>query len=387
MDYFKESVRLHKELQGKIEIRVKAPLETKDDLSLAYAPWVAEPCKEISEDVEKAYDYTMKWNTIAIISDGSAILGLGNIWAEAALPVMEWKAALHKKFSGINALPIVLDTQDTEKIIETIKHIAPGFGGIHLEDISAPRCFEIEERLNKELSIPVYHDDQHWSAMVVLAGIINSIKILGKKKEDVKVVINGIWAWGVAITNILLKFWIKDILLVDSVWTIYGWREKLNESKITLLNRINAVSPLNQSWESPIMWGLEMAIKWRDIFIWVSVSGALTESMVTSMAKDPIILALANPMPEIMPELAKKAWAAIIATGRSDYPNQVNNVLVFPWIFKGALKYRIEDITDEMKIKASESLANFVKNPTVDNIVPSPFEPGLVDIIAESVKI
>lgn len=387
MDYFAESLRVHKELGGKIETSVKAPLETKDDLSIAYSPWVAEPCRVIAEDNSEAYNYTIKSNTVAVISDGSAVLGMGNIGPLASLPVMEGKCALFKSFAWINAFPIVLDTQDTEEIIKTIKNIAPVFGGINLEDISAPRCFEIEERLKAELPIPVFHDDQHGTAVVTLAGIINSLKVTGKTKEEVKVVINWVWAAWVAITNLLLKYGIKDIVVVDSTGTIYAGRDRLNPTKEMLTNVTNTACILDPNGKACIKWGLAEAVAGRDIFIGVSVAWALTKEMVQSMAPDPIIIAMANPIPEIMPELAFDAWAKIVATGRSDYPNQINNVSVFPWIFKWALKYRVENITDEMKLKAAENLAWVVKNPTVDEIIPSPLDKSIVDIIAESVNI
>ena len=378
MDYFQRSLEAHKEFGGKIETKVKAKLETADDLSIAYSPWVAEPCREIARDPSKAYDYTIKSNTVAVISDGSAVLWLGNIGPLASIPVMEGKCALFKSFAWVNAFPIVLDTQDTEEIIATIKNLAPIFWGINLEDISAPRCFEIEERLKAELDIPVFHDDQHGTAIVTLAGIINALKITNRKKEEIKVVVNWVWAAGVAITKLLLLYWIKNIIVVDSTWAIYEGRERLNPTK----ERLSHITNLEA-----IQWGLSDVISWADLFIGVSVAWALTEEMVSTMAADSIIFGMANPVPEIMPELAKKAWAKIVATGRSDYPNQVNNVLVFPWIFKGALKYRVGNITDEMKINAAEKLASIIENPTEDLIIPSPFDPKVVKIITESVNI
>ena len=350
MDYFKESLKLHEKLQWKIDFASKAELNTKDDLSLAYSPGVAEPCKEIAKKPDLAYKYTIKWNTVAVISDWSAVLGLGNIWGLAGLPVMEWKCALFKRFAWVNAFPIVLDTQDTEEIIATIKHISPTIWWINLEDISSPRCFEIEERLKEELNIPVFHDDQHGTAIVCLAWLINWLKITWKKKEEIKVVINWVWAAGIAIAKLFLKYWIKDIIAVDSKWVLAD------------------------------------AVKWRDVFVWVSVAWALTSEMVKSMSSDPMIFAMANPIPEIMPDEAKKAWARIIATWRSDFPNQLNNVLVFPGIFKWALQNRVTKITDEMKIKAAEWLAAFVENPTPEKIIPSPFEDWIADAIARVVK-
>ena len=377
MDYFKESLKLHEKLQWKIDFASKAELNTKDDLSLAYSPGVAEPCKEIAKNPDLAYKYTIKWNTVAVISDWSAVLGLGNIWGLAGLPVMEWKCALFKRFAWVNAFPIVLDTQDTEEIIATIKHISPTIWWINLEDISSPRCFEIEERLKEELNIPVFHDDQHWTAIVCLAWLINWLKITWKKKEEIKVVINWVWAAGIAIAKLFLKYWIKDIIAVDSKWIIYKWRENLNTEK-EILAEIT-----NKNLEK---WVLADAVKWRDVFVWVSVAWALTSEMVKSMSSDPMIFAMANPIPEIMPDEAKKAWARIIATWRSDFPNQLNNVLVFPGIFKWALQNRVTKITDEMKIKAAEWLAAFVENPTPEKIIPSPFEDWIADAIARVVK-
>ena len=377
MDYFKESLKLHEKLQWKIDFASKAELNTKDDLSLAYSPGVAEPCKEIAKKPDLAYKYTIKWNTVAVISDWSAGLGLGNIWGLAGRPVMEWKCALFKRFAWVNAFPIVLDTQDTEEIIATIKHISPTIWWINLEDISSPRCFEIEERLKEELNIPVFHDDQHGTAIVCLAWLINWLKITWKKKEEIKVVINWVWAAGIAIAKLFLKYWIKDIIAVDSKWIIYKWRENLNTEK-EILAEIT-----NKNLEK---WVLADAVKWRDVFVWVSVAWALTSEMVKSMSSDPMIFAMANPIPEIMPDEAKKAWARIIATWRSDFPNQLNNVLVFPGIFKWALQNRVTKITDEMKIKAAEWLAAFVENPTPEKIIPSPFEDWIADAIARVVK-
>jgi len=377
MDYFKESLKLHEKLQWKIDFASKAELNTKDDLSLAYSPGVADPFKEISKNPDLSYKYTIKWNTVAVISDWSAVLGLGNIWGLAGLPVMEWKCALFKRFAWVNAFPIVLDTQDTEEIIATIKHISPTIWWINLEDISSPRCFEIEERLKEELNIPVFHDDQHGTAIVCLAWLINWLKITWKKKEEIKVVINWVWAAGIAIAKLFLKYWVKDIIAVDSKWIIYKWRENLNAEK-EILAEIT-----NKNLEK---WVLADAVKWRDVFVWVSVAWALTSEMVKSMSSDPMIFAMANPIPEIMPDEAKKAWARIIATWRSDFPNQLNNVLVFPGIFKWALQNRVTKITDEMKIKAAEWLAAFVENPTPEKIIPSPFEDWIADAIARVVK-
>ena len=377
MDYFKESLKLHERLQWKIDFVSKAELKTKDDLSLAYSPGVAEPCREIAKDPENAYKYTIKANTVAVISDWSAVLWLGNIWWLAGLPVMEGKCALFKAFAWVNAFPIVLDTQDTEEIIATIKHISPTIWWINLEDISSPRCFEIEERLKAELDIPVFHDDQHWTAIVCLAWVINWLKITWKKKEDLKIVINWVWAAGIAITKLLLEYWIKDIIAVDSKWIIYEWRENLNTEK-EILSKIT-----NKSLQK---WTLSDAVKGRDVFIWVSVAWALTPEMVKSLASDPMVFAMANPIPEIMPDEAKVAWVKIIATWRSDFPNQLNNVLVFPGIFKWALKNRVTKITEQMKLDAAEALAAYVKNPTPEKIIPSPFDEWVVDAIANVIK-
>lgn len=386
MDYYKESIKLHKKLAGKLETISKVQIKDKHDLSIAYSPGVAAPCLEIAQDKSKVYDYTMKGNTVAVISDGTAVLGLWDIGPEAALPVMEGKCILFKEFGGVNAIPIVLNTKDTEEIIKTIKLISPWFGGINLEDISAPRCFEIEERLKAELNIPVFHDDQHGTAIVTLAGIINGLKVVGKKKEKVKVIINGVGAAGVAITKLLLKYGVKDIIMVDTVGTIHKGRKDLNPVKEMLTNLTNTACLLNPESNECIIGWLEAAVKGRDIFIGVSKGKVLTKKMVESMNKDPIIFAMANPTPEIMPEDAYEAGAAIIATGRSDYPNQINNVLVFPGIFAGAFKYKVKNITDDMKIKAAENLAGFVKKPNKDKIIPSPFEKWIAKAVAKALK-
>ncbi len=386
MDYFAESLKLHKKHRGKLETSVKMELNSKDDLSLAYSPWVAEPCNVIAENHEAAYDYTLKWNTVAVISDGSAVLWLGNIWGLAGLPVMEWKCALLKEFGWVNAFPIILDTQDTEEIIATIKNIAPTFGGINLEDFSAPRCFEIEERLKEELNIPVFHDDQHGTAIVTLAGLINGLKITGKKKEDIKVVVNGVGAAGVAITKLLLAYGVKDIVMVDSRGTIHTGRTDLNPTKEMLTNITNTACVLDPTSKECITGWLAEAVSGRDVFVGVSVAGALTKDMVKSMNKDPMIFAMANPTPEIMPEDAKEAGAKIIATGRSDFPNQLNNVLVFPGLFKWALENRVVQITEEMKLSAAQALADYVQNPTPDEIIPSPLDKNVAEMIAKVIK-
>ena len=377
MDYFKESLKLHEKIRWKISTELKLELNTKDDLSLAYTPWVAEPCREIAKDAENAYKYTLKWNTVAVISDGSAVLWLWNIWGLAGLPVMEWKCALFKEFWKVNAFPIILDTQDTEEIISIIKNISSTFGWINLEDFSAPRCFEIEERLKAELNIPVFHDDQHWTAIVCLAGLINSLKITWKNKEEIKVVVNGLWAAGTAIIKLLKLYWVWDIIVCDSKWIVSSSRDNLNSQKQEILKITN---------KDDISGNLENAIVWADVFIWVSVAGALTSEMVKTMNSDSMIFAMANPTPEIMPDVAKKAGARIIATWRSDFPNQLNNVLVFPGIFKGALENRVVKITEEHKLSAAQALADYVENPNEEMIIPSPLDKWVADIIAWVIK-
>jgi len=377
MNYFEESLILHKKLSGKLETVSKIKIENKNDLSLAYTPGVAEPCREIYKDKSKVYDYTLKANTVAVISDWSAVLWLGNIWPEAWLPVMEWKCVLFKEFAWVNAFPIVLDTQDTEEIIKTIKNIAPTFGWINLEDISAPRCFEIEERLKQELDIPVFHDDQHWTAVVVLAWVINSLKVTNRKKENLKVVVNGLWAAWTAIIKLLNLYGIKNIIVCDSKWIVSKSRGDLNNEKQKILEITN---------QENISWTLKDAVVWRDLFIWVSAPLVLTKEMVKIMNKDSIIFAMANPTPEIKPEDAYLGWAKIVATWRSDYLNQLNNVLVFPWIFKWALQNKVRMITDNMKINAAIALASIIENPTVNEIIPSPFDKSVSDVIANSIR-
>ncbi len=377
MDYFKESLKLHEKLRWKISCESKMKLETKEDLSLAYTPWVAEPCREIAKDKENAYKYTIKSNTVAVISDGSAVLGLGNIGWLAWLPVMEWKSILFKEFAWVNSFPIILDTQDTEEIIKTIKNIAPTFGGINLEDFSAPRCFEIEERLKVELDIPVFHDDQHGTAIVCLAGLINSLKIVWKNKEDISIVVNGLWAAWTAIIKLLKLYWVWDIVVCDSRWIVSNSRDDLNKEKQEILAITN---------KNDISGSLKDAVVWKDVFIWVSAPWVLSSDMVKTMNNDAIIFAMANPTPEIMPDLAKEAWAKIVATGRSDFPNQLNNVLVFPGIFKGALENRVTKITDEHKIAAAEALATYVEKPSEDMIIPSPLDKNVANIISWVIK-
>ena len=379
IDYQAESLRVHLRYKGKLEVISKVKVEDKDDLSIAYTPGVAEPCKKIAEDKELAYKYTWKANTIAVVSDGSAVLGLGNIGPEAAMPVMEGKAVLFKEFGGVNAVPICLDTQDTEEIIKAVKYIAPGFGGINLEDISAPRCFEIEERLKAELNIPVFHDDQHGTAIVVLAASINALKVTGKKKEDCKIVVNGAGAAGVAISKLLLKYGFGSVTLCDSRGIVSADRTDLNETKKEMLKITN---PENRSGK------LADAVVGTDIFVGVSAPGVLTQDMIKTMNAEPIIFAMANPTPEIMPDEAKAAGARIVGTGRSDFPNQINNVVAFPGIFRGALEARAPQITEEMKLAAAEAIAAAVPAEKLceDYIMPEAFDTNVRDSVAEAVK-
>ena len=379
MTLAEKALKLHEEWNGKLETVSKTPVKSREDLALAYTPGVAEPCKVIAQDKEAAYKYTMKANTVAVVSDGSAVLGLGNIGPYAAMPVMEGKAVLFKEFGGINAVPICLDTQDTEEIIKAVTYLAPGFGGINLEDISAPRCFEIEERLKATLDIPVFHDDQHGTAIVVLAGIINALKVVGKKKEDCKVVVNGAGSAGVAITRLLLTYGFPYIVMCDKVGIVSRDTEGLNwmQQKMT-----EVTNPKNETGS------LADAMKGADIFVGVSAPGIVTEEMVASKNKDAILFAMANPVPEIMPDLAKKAGARVVGTGRSDFPNQVNNVVAFPGIFKGALEGRATQITEEMKLAAANAIASLVPEDELsdDNIMPEAFMPQVADAVAEAVK-
>ncbi|MBP5297659.1 MAG: NAD-dependent malic enzyme [Lachnospiraceae bacterium] len=379
MDNSELALKLHEEWKGKLETVAKSKVKTREDLALAYTPGVAEPCKVIAKDKEAAYKYTIKSNTIAVVSDGSAVLGLGNIGPHAAMPVMEGKAVLFKEFGGVNAVPICLDTQDTEEIIKAVTYLAPGFGGINLEDISAPRCFEIETRLKETLDIPVFHDDQHGTAIVVLAGIINALKIVKKEKEACKIVVNGAGAAGIAITKLLLNYGFKNILLCDRTGIIYRGREVLNWAKEEIANTTN---PGNEKG------GLADGLKGADIFIGVSAPGVVTADMVKTMNKDAIIFAMANPVPEIMPDIAKAAGARIIGTGRSDFPNQINNVVAFPGIFKGALEGRARQITEEMKMAAALAIASLVSDDELneDNIMPEPFNPKVAEAVSEAVK-
>jgi malate dehydrogenase (oxaloacetate-decarboxylating) len=374
-NYNKKALEMHEKLKGKISVVSKKKLETKEDLSTAYTPGVAEPCRKINENPEDVYKYTIKGNTVAVITDGSSVLGLGNIGPEASIPVMEGKAVLFKEFADIDAFPICLAEQNIEKTIETIKNISPIFGGINLEDIKAPECFEIESQL-QDLGIPVMHDDQHGTAIVVLAGLINSLKLKDLDKEEAKVVISGAGAAGIATTNLLLKYGFKseNLTLIDSKSTLNNQRTDLNKYKKEIAKLTNPSSN-----------NLEEAIKNSDIFIGVSKPNILTKEMIQSMNEKPIIFALSNPNPEIMPNLAKEAGAFIIATGRSDFPNQVNNVLAFPGVFKGALEIRAKNITDKMKLAAAEALASSIK-PEINKILPYALDKSIVPNIAESVK-
>jgi len=375
-DYKKESIASHKKYTGKIETTSKMPLTNTNELSLAYTPGVAGPCLEILKNKDQARKLTSSKNTVAVITDGSSVLGLGNIGPEAALPVMEGKAILFKKFGDIDAFPIVLGTTDVDEIVETIARIAPTFGGINLEDISAPRCFEIEEQLKERLPIPVFHDDQHGTAIVVLAGLINALNILDKKRNSIKVFVNGAGAAGTAIVKLLSYYGIKNITIADSHGVISQDRTDLSKHKKELLNITN---------KENLSGKLEDGIVDAGIFIGVSKGNILNEGHIKSMAKDPVVFALANPTPEIMPDMAKKSGAAIVATGGSDFSNQINNVLVFPGIFKGAFMARGCKITDEVKVFAAHALAKLVKNPDEDNIIPDPFTKGVADAISEVV--
>ena len=374
-----KALELHEKWQGKLETVSKTPVKTREDLSLAYTPGVAEPCKVIAQDKDAAYTYTWKSNTIAVVSDGSAVLGLGNIGPHAAMPVMEGKAVLFKEFGGVNAVPICLDTQDTEEIIKAVTYLAPGFGGINLEDISAPRCFEIEERLKATLDIPVFHDDQHGTAIVVLAGTINALKIVGKKKEDCKVVMNGAGSAGVAIAKLLLSYGFTNIIMCNRGGIVSKQRTDLNP----VLQKMTETTNPNQETGT-----LADALKGADIFIGVSAPNTVTPDMVSSMNKDAIIFAMSNPIPEIMPDEAKAAGARVIGTGRSDFPNQINNVVAFPGIFKGALEGRAPQITEEMKLAAALAIADLVPESELseDNIMPEAFNPKVAEAVAEAVK-
>lgn len=379
MSNSEKALQMHEQWNGKLETTAKVHVNSREDLAIAYTPGVAEPCKVIAKDPEAAYKYTIKSNTVAVVSDGSAVLGLGNIGALAAMPVMEGKAVLFKEFGGVNAVPICLDTQDTEEIIRTVVNIAPAFGGINLEDISAPRCFEIETRLKELLDIPVFHDDQHGTAIVVLAGIINALKVTKKEKETCRVVVNGAGSAGVAITKLLLNYGFKDITMCD----INGIISKDSENLNWMQKEMAKVTNLKNASGT-----LADALKGADIFVGVSAPGIVTKDMVASMNKDAILFAMANPVPEIMPDLAKAAGAKVVGTGRSDFPNQVNNVVAFPGIFKGALEGRASQITEEMKLAAAKAIAGLVPDEELseDNILPQAFDPCVAETVSRAIK-
>ena len=379
MSAIEQALEMHEKWNGKIETTAKSHVNSREDLAIAYTPGVAEPCKVIAKNPDAAYKYTMKANTIAVVSDGSAVLGLGNIGAKAAMPVMEGKAVLFKEFGGVNAVPICLDTQDTEEIIKTVVNIAPAFGGINLEDISAPRCFEIESRLKELLDIPVFHDDQHGTAIVVLAGIINALKVTGKKKEDCKIVVNGAGSAGVAITKLLLTYGFPKITMCDINGIISADSPNLN----WMQKEMTKVTNLDHETGT-----LADALKGADIFVGVSAPNIVSQEMVASMNKDSILFAMANPVPEIMPDKAKAAGAKIVGTGRSDFPNQVNNVVAFPGIFKGALEGRAAQITEDMKLAAANAIASLVdeKDLNENNILPEAFDPRVADVVSKAVK-
>lgn len=379
MDLKEKSIQMHREWNGKLETVSKSPVQTREDLAIAYTPGVAEPCRLIAKDKSLAYTYTIKSNTVAVVSDGSAVLGLGNIGPYAAMPVMEGKCVLFKEFGGINAVPICLDTQDTEEIIQAVKNIAPGFGGINLEDICAPRCFEIESRLKQMLDIPVFHDDQHGTAIVVLAGIINSLRLTGKKKEQCRAVVNGAGSAGIAITKLLLSYGLEHITMCDRHGIIgedYPDLNWMQQEMVQLTNLEHASGTLAD------------ALKGADIFVGVSAPGIVTQEMAASMNQDAILFAMANPVPEIMPDAAKAAGVRIIGTGRSDFPNQVNNVAAFPGIFKGALEGRARQITEEMKLAAAEAIAGLVSDEQLcdEFIMPEAFDPRIAQVVSEAVK-
>ena len=374
-----KALKMHEEWHGKIETCAKSHVNSREDLAIAYTPGVAEPCKVIAKDPEAAYTYTMKSNTVAVVSDGSAVLGLGNIGALAAMPVMEGKAVLFKEFGGVNAVPICLDTQDTEEIIKSVVNIAPAFGGINLEDISAPRCFEIEERLKELLDIPVFHDDQHGTAIVVLAGIINAMTVTGKDKESAKVVVKGAGSAGVAITKLLLTYGFKDVTMCDISGILGKGSQNLNWMQQKMVEVTNPEQKTGT---------LADALKGADIFVGVSAPNIVTQDMVASMNKDAILFAMANPVPEIMPDIAKAAGAKVVGTGRSDFPNQVNNVVAFPGIFKGALEGRATAITEEMKLATAKAIAGLVPDEELNenNILPEAFDPRVADVVSRAVK-
>lgn len=379
MDYNKEALKVHQEYRGKVEVCSKVPLQDKDDLSVAYTPGVAQPCKEIYEDSEKAYTYTAKGNMVAVVTDGTAVLGLGDIGPKAAIPVMEGKSVLFKQFGGVDAFPICLDTRDTEEIIETVKRIAPMFGGINLEDICAPKCFEIERRLEEELDIPVFHDDQHGTAIVVTAAMMNALKVVNKKIGDVKVVLNGPGSAGTAIAKMLMHAGVKHMLICDRKGILWEGREGVAGHKLELARATNP---------QRIKGSLQDAVKGMDVFVGVSTAGVLTEEMIHTMAEDPIVFAMANPVPEIMYDEAIRAGVKVMGTGRSDFPNQINNVLAFPGLFKGALEGRARNITQEMKLAAAYAIAELVSEEELapEYVIPSPFDERVAKKVAEKVR-
>ena len=378
MDIKKESLELHEKLKGKFEIKSKIPLKDKSDLSLAYTPGVAEPCLKIKENKEDSYKYTSRGNIVAVISDGSAVLGLGNIGPEAGMPVMEGKAVIFKEFGGVDAIPLVIGTQETDEIIQIVKNLEPSFGGINLEDISAPRCFEVEEKLIKEMNIPVFHDDQHGTAIAVLAGLINALKIVNKKEDEIKIVVNGAGAAGIAITKLLLSYGFKNVIVLDSKEAIYSERDGLNKYKKELAKVTNLEKENGR---------LENVLNNADVLIGVSAPNIVTKEMIQLMNNDAIVFVMSNPIPEIMPDLAKEAGARIVATGRSDFPNQINNALVFPGFFRGLLDSRAKQVTQEMKIEAAKALANMVGKDELkeDFIIPSIFNKEVHKAVSEAV--
>lgn len=379
MNTQEKALQLHAEWQGKLDTVPKMKIATREDLALAYTPGVAEPCKVIAQDPDAAYTYTQKANTIAVVSDGSAVLGLGNIGPLAAMPVMEGKCALFKEFGGVNAVPLCLDTQDVDEIVDTVKRVAPSFGGINLEDISAPRCFEIERRLIEELDIPVFHDDQHGTAIVVLCGVINALRLTGKRREDVRVVVNGAGSAGIAISKLLLRWGIKHLVLCDIKGIISSRTEGATDAQREMLQWTNL---------DDVDGTLADALKGADVFVGVSAPSIVTGEMVAAMAPDAAVFAMANPVPEIMPDVAREAGARVVGTGRSDFPNQINNVVAFPGIFKGALEARATRITEEMKLAAAEALASLVSDDELceDFIMPEPFDPRAAEAVAAAVK-
>lgn len=378
MNYNQMALEMHEKHHGKIEVTSKVKVENRDDLSTAYTPGVAEPCRKIAQNKEDVYKYTSKGNMVAVVTDGTAVLGLGDIGPEAGLPVMEGKCVLFKEFANVDAFPICLDTKDVDEIVETVKRIAPCFGGINLEDISAPRCFEVEARLKKELDIPVFHDDQHGTAIVVCAGLINALKVVGKKMEDIRVVINGAGSAGISICKLILQFGVGDVVLVDRQGALCPGEEWMNPAQKAM------AEVTNKDHQRGL---LAEIIKNKDVFIGVSAPNLVTAEMVKTMAKDPIIFAMANPTPEIMPDVAKAGGARVVATGRSDFPNQINNVLVFPGIFRGALDVRATDITEEMKLAASRAIASLITPEELNEeyIIPSPFDKRVCSVVAKEV--